>query len=208
MLAKALTAQPHGSWPNRGSLEALLYKHFPSKESLYAAMLDDCAKGPGLIEYHRILALEPSAATLVVMVHFLISYFALDSFEPDKEAVNRLAVRSLLEDAEFVRVAHRKFTDAFIDKFEKCLKAAAKAGELQDNPVRHDLRGWFAHHLGFGLMLHLRPKLPVVNYKVSREALVQHAVWFVLLGAGLKEQVIRRYYNPKAVALWEDARRL
>jgi AcrR family transcriptional regulator len=189
-----------------GVSEALLYRHFPSKESLYAAMLDDCAKGPGLIEYHRILALEPSAATLVVMVHFLISYFALGAFEhADKEAVNRLAVRSLLDDGEFVRVAHRKFTDAFIDKFDKCLKAAAKAGELQENSVRRDLRGWFAHHLGFGLMLHLRPKVPAVNYKVSREALVQHAVWFVLLGAGLKEKAIRRYYNPKALALWENA---
>ena len=29
-----------------GVSEALLYKHFPSKESLYAAMLDACAKGP------------------------------------------------------------------------------------------------------------------------------------------------------------------
>jgi hypothetical protein len=33
-------------------------------------------------------------------------------------------------------------------------------------------------------------------------------VWFVLLGAGLKEKAIRRYYNPKALALWDDAPRL
>jgi AcrR family transcriptional regulator len=29
-----------------GVSEALIYKHFPSKESLYAAMPDACAKGP------------------------------------------------------------------------------------------------------------------------------------------------------------------
>src|SRR5919106_3391967 len=56
-----------------GVSEALLYKHFPSKESLYAAMLDACAKGPTFAEYKRILALEASSSTLVIMVHFVIS---------------------------------------------------------------------------------------------------------------------------------------
>src|ERR671910_3542145 len=55
--------------------EALLYKHFPSKESLYAAMLDACAKGATFAEFKRILALEPSGSTLVMMVHFIISRF-------------------------------------------------------------------------------------------------------------------------------------
>ena len=41
-----------------GVSEALLYKHFPSKESLYAAMLDACAKGPTFAEASRILELE------------------------------------------------------------------------------------------------------------------------------------------------------
>src|ERR671924_1917076 len=73
--------------------EALLYKHFPSKESLYAAMLDACAQGPGLVEYHRILALEPSTSTLIIMVHFVMSYFVQGSaVQTDKEALDRLAV--------------------------------------------------------------------------------------------------------------------
>src|SRR5919109_5028362 len=58
-----------------GVSEALLYKHFPSKESLYAAMLDACARGAAFAEYRRILALEPSASTLVIMVHFVIARF-------------------------------------------------------------------------------------------------------------------------------------
>src|ERR1700758_5776936 len=52
-----------------GVSEALIYKHFPSKASLYAAMLDACAKGPAFIEFKRILALKPSTSTLVIMVH-------------------------------------------------------------------------------------------------------------------------------------------
>src|ERR1041385_3545198 len=57
-----------------GVSEALLYKHFPSKESLYAAMLDGGAKGPTFAEASRILALEASTSTLVIMVHFMISH--------------------------------------------------------------------------------------------------------------------------------------
>src|ERR671914_698860 len=46
-----------------GVSEALLYKHFPSKESLYAAMLDGCAKGPTFAEASRILELDASTTT-------------------------------------------------------------------------------------------------------------------------------------------------
>ena len=58
-----------------GVSEALLYKHFPSKESLYAAMLDACVKGPTFAEFKRILTLDPSTSTLVFMVHFVVTRF-------------------------------------------------------------------------------------------------------------------------------------
>jgi AcrR family transcriptional regulator len=185
-----------------GVSEALLYKHFPSKESLYAAMLDACAQGATFAEFKRILALEPSGATLVMMVHFIISRFVQGRREDrDKAVLDRLAVRSLLEDAQFVRLAHKKFTGAWIVKFEECLKAAAIAGELHESPVRRDLRAWLVHHIAFALMLHLHPKVPAVDYKLSQEALVEQAVWFALLGAGLKADAIKRYYHPKALSL-------
>jgi AcrR family transcriptional regulator len=185
-----------------GVSEALLYKHFPSKESLYAAMLDACVEGATFIEFKRILALEPSVSTLVIMVHFVIARFVLGrEGDSDKKVLDRLAVRSLLGDGQFVRLAHKKFTAAWVTKFGACLKAAAKAGELRENPVRRHLRAWFAHHIAFALMLHLHPKLPAVDYKVTQEMLVEQAVRFALLGAGLSEKTIKRHYNPKALSL-------
>jgi AcrR family transcriptional regulator len=186
-----------------GVSEALLYKHFPSKESLYAAMLDACAKGAAFAEYRRILALEPSASTLVIMVHFVIARFVQGRRFGDieKTILDRLAVRSLLEDAQFVRLAHKRFTGAWVAKFEECLKAAAKAGELQGTSVRRDLSAWFVHHIAFALMLHLHPKVPAVDYKVSKELLVEQAVRFALHGVGLTEKTINRHYNPKALSL-------
>jgi hypothetical protein len=42
----------------------------------------------------------------------------------------------------------------------------------------------------------------VIDYQVSRPKLVEQAVWFVLRGMGLKEEAIKRYYNPKALSLF------
>ena len=186
-----------------GVSEALIYRHFPSKESLYAAMLDACAKGPGFAEFNRILALKPSTSTLVIMVHFTIAHYAeRHTADADKAAMNCLIARSLLEDGEFVRLTHRKFARAWIAKFDACLKETLRAGELRQTPVRRDLRVWFVHHLAFSLMLHLHPKVPAINYKASKEALIEQAAWFALLGVGLKEEAIKRYYSPTALSLW------
>ena len=185
-----------------GVSEALLYKHFPSKESLYAAMLDGCAKGPTFAEASRILELEASTSTLVVMVHFMISHYVLGRpGDRHRAALNSLLVRSLLGDGEFVRLMHKKLAAAWLKKFEACLQAAAKAGEMREVPIRHDLCVWLVQHVAFSLMLHLQPKVPVVNYKVSREELVSQATWFGLLGIGIKEEAVRRYYSPKALRL-------
>ena len=185
-----------------GVSEALLYKHFPSKESLYAAMLDGCAKGPTFAEASRILGLDASTSTLVVMVHFMISHYVLGRpGDTHRAALNSLLVRSLLGDGEFVRLMHKKLAAAWLKKFEACLQAASKAGEMREVPIRHDLCVWLVQHVAFSLMLHLQPKVPAVNYKVSREELVSQATWFGLLGIGIKEEAVRRYYSPKALRL-------
>jgi AcrR family transcriptional regulator len=185
-----------------GVSEALLYKHFPSKESLYTAMLDACAKGPVFAEFNRILGMKPSTETLIAMVHFAVSYYVRDCPEdPHKEALSCLSVRSLLEDGEFVRLTHKKFAPGWVGKFAASLKESARAGDLREVPIRHDLRVWFVHHVAFSLMLYLHPKIPPVDYRASREALVEQVTWFALLGVGLKEEAIKRYLLIKPAPL-------
>src|SRR5262247_625825 len=56
-----------------GVSEALLFKHFPNKETLFSAMLFACCKAEDQGKFERLFALQPSTSTLVVMVHFLAS---------------------------------------------------------------------------------------------------------------------------------------
>jgi AcrR family transcriptional regulator len=180
-----------------GVSEALLYKHFPSKESLYVAMLEACTHGPMAAEFTRVLALPASTSTLVLLVHFLTSHFVLRE-DRQKITMHRLALRSLLEDGAFARLGAKQFAASWIRKVETCMKAAVKAGDLKATPVRRDRRAWFVHHLAFALMVHLHPK--VIDYGIPRSTLVVQAVRFLLRGMGLEEATIRRHYHPDTLS--------
>src|ERR1051325_12227756 len=85
-----------------GVSEALLFKHFPNKEALFDAMLISCCAGPDHDRVERLKALEPSASTLILMVHFLVS--KLVGFRDEDHCVqSRLVLRSLAEDGDFAR---------------------------------------------------------------------------------------------------------
>jgi AcrR family transcriptional regulator len=186
-----------------GVSEALLFKHFPNKEALYSAMQTSCCKGndPAI---ERLKALEPSTSALVTLVHFMFSRkLGIRLAEDDEEAIHmRLMLRSILDDGEFARIHLRHIAGGWVPKIEECLKAAVEAGDAVQGPVLPSLEAWFSHHLASLLRLHLFPTPPVVDYKVSRAKLVEQAVWFTLRGMGLKEDAIKRYYNPKALALF------
>lgn len=187
-----------------GVSEALLFKHFPNKEALYVAMQESCcdAQSSGAVE--RLNALEPSASTLVLLVHFLVSRVLTGcaSDEGEQTIATRLMLRSLAEDGEFARTWLRQLASCWIPKVEESLQAAVAAGEAVDGPVLPALGGWFTHHLAAMLTTHLMHARPVVDYGVACDRLIEQVVWFTLRGMGLKERAIRRHYNPKALALF------
>jgi len=187
-----------------GVSEALLFKHFPNKEALYSAMQVSCCteQHSGTIE--RLKALEPSASTLVCLIHFIVSkVLGREAIGDDDDMLQtRLMLRSLTEDGEFARLFLKGRPSEGNRWIEECIKAAIAAGDAMDGPVRASLGGWFAQHLAVMLKIHLLPARPVVDYGVPREKLVEQTVWFVLRGMGLKEDVIGRHYNPKALALF------
>jgi AcrR family transcriptional regulator len=186
-----------------GVSEALLFKHFPNKEALYTAMQLSCCGEQDAGKKERFKALEPSASTLVCLVHLMVSRMVGRPAADDEEALqNRLLLRSLTEDGEFARLFLRGMPAQLVRKIEESLKAALAAGDAVDGHVHPALGGWFANHLAAMLKINLLPAQPVVDYGVSRDKLVEQTVWFVLRGMGLKEAAIERHYNAKALALF------
>jgi AcrR family transcriptional regulator len=189
-----------------GVSEALLFKHFPNKEALYSAMMLACKPEKDQRMFERVKALEPSTSTLVLMVYILASHMlAEQSTEDDERAIhNRLMLHSLLEDGEFARVFLQRVGSHWIGKVEKCLQAAIAAGDAVEGSVRPSLRGWFSHNLTAMTMIQLLPADPIVEFGLSREKLIEQAVWFSLRGMGLKDEAIARYYTPKTLAQVRD----
>jgi AcrR family transcriptional regulator len=188
-----------------GVSEALLFKHFPTKEALYSAMHLPCKDEQVSAEIKRLMGLEPSTSTLVLLVHFLVTKLVLGRGHcgAGEDSVNcRLILRSLMEDGEFARVILEHRAACWVGKVVECVRAAAAAGDLSESPLLANLGAWFVHHLTVMLMLHLQPPTPAVDYGVPRDRLAEQAVWFALRGLGLHDEAIRRHYNPKAFALF------
>ncbi len=186
-----------------GVSEALLFRHFPTKNDLYKALQLSCGEMENPDAPDPLAELEPSTASLVVLVHGLVSKMIRPASEisAHENSFHRLMVHSFMEDGTFARSFMRHLAEDVILPLERCLKAAAKAGDLVDSPVRHDLRAWFVEHFSAMLMLNHLPGKPVVDFKIPFSSQVEHATWFALLGMGLKAEAIRRDYHPKALAL-------
>ena len=186
-----------------GVSEALIYKHFPSKESLYAEIQSFGCKGcdPGLKKF---LDLEPSTSTLVYIVYYIMRVNIVGRSKETicAETRHRLILNSCLEDGSFSRfLFHNRFAEN-ISRIVECMDAAADAGDLVSSPVSKPNLLLFAHHLATMIATMHLPKKPVVDYDASRNELVQQAVWFALRGLGLRDEAIKRFYSPKTLALF------
>jgi AcrR family transcriptional regulator len=180
-----------------GVSEALLFKHFPNKEALYSAIQMSCFKEEGAKFAERLQSLEPSTAALVFLISDLVSHILAEPRDDEGLQFFRLVLRSLMDEGEFTRLAIQGGPFRWVKKVEQCLKAANRAGDMLDRPVRANLAGWMVHQLITGIMLHTLPREAVIDYGVSHEELVKEVVWFCLRGMGLKEEVIRRCYKSE-----------
>ena len=186
-----------------GVSEALIYKHFPSKESLYAEIQNlGCAGRDGRLE--KLSSLEPSTSTLVYIVYYLMRIIAIGKVnEPVSwEIRHRMVLNSCLEDGSFARFLFQNRVNDCIARMIACLDAAAASGDLAGSPVCKENRLRFAHHIAAMIAIMHLPDKPAVDYRTSREELLNQAVWFALRGMGVKDEAIVTHYNPKALAMF------
>jgi AcrR family transcriptional regulator len=187
-----------------GVSEALLFKHFPSKEAIFDAMHDGFSQEKAPEGFRELMDMEPSTATLVRIVHsfylLMVAERPQTGAESEVSVMARLMFRSLMEDGEFARLFIRRVPSHLVAKIEQCVSAAVAAGDLVGSPAPLKLPGWFTHHLAVMLFLNHLAEPSVVDYGVSRTTLIEQAVRFALRGIGLKEEAIQRHFHPE---LWE-----
>jgi TetR/AcrR family transcriptional regulator, transcriptional repressor of aconitase len=168
-----------------GISEALLFKHFPSKQLLYREILRLGCEGDPALE--KLAALPPSTATLVHMVRFMVRHFMSGSEAEHSELDSRLRLmlHSFLEDGDYARELFDSVAAAVLSLFRASLDAAFGAGDLQCRPDSAANRFWFAHHIAAMAACAALPGRSCVPHDGDLDTVVEDAVRFVLRGLGL-----------------------
>jgi len=183
-----------------GISEALLFKHFPTKDALYRDMLrSGCSADPALA---RLATRAPSTRTLIEITHLMVHHIAVGAFgsPAECEARARLVVGSFLEDGEFARLVFEAVGAALGPSFAASVAAAERAGDLVPLAIAPINRLWFAQHVA-ATVAHARlPGRPVVPYDGGTEEVIGQAVRFILRGIGLTDAAIAAQYDPDALA--------
>lgn len=182
-----------------GISEALLYKHFPGKEALYAELESHCVEA-NAVGGRLLDQATPSTATLVMGVAVLVqAVFPGIGAQQSHEDTKRLVTSSLLDDGRFAKAFLDRHVEPWVGVFEKSLQAAVAAGDVEEGVHAGKPEIWFVHHLANTLHLIHLPAAGVVDYAATKDELVESAVRFLLRGLGLKSAAIQRYYDPKAI---------
>jgi AcrR family transcriptional regulator len=181
--------------------EALIYKHFPSKESLYAEIQAFVYRGRDQI-LQRLSALTPSTDTLVHVLYYVVrsNLVCCGTESVGMETRQRMLLNSCLEDGSFARfMFHNRVCD-YMNQISASVDAALAAGDLLASPGRRQNAIYFAYHLATMVSTMHLPGGPVVDYGAPREDLLHEVVLFSLRGMGLKESAISRLYDPIRLA--------
>jgi AcrR family transcriptional regulator len=173
-----------------GVSEALLFKHFPSKQSLYREILALGCEGDPALE--KLATLPASTRTLVDIVRFMVRRFVLgdETERHDLDLKMRLILHSSLEDGDYARELFAAVAPRVVPLFVASLKAAEEAGELTPLPANGANRFWFAHHVAAMMAFAFLPQDGFIPYEGGVDELVAEAGDFILRGIGISEAAI------------------
>jgi AcrR family transcriptional regulator len=173
-----------------GISEALLFRHFPSKQLLYREILQLGCEGDPALE--KLATLQPSTATLVFMVQFMVRRF-LQGGEAERAELDprlRLFLHSVLEDGDYARELSETVAGRVVPLFDASLVAAIAAGDAVSRSGAAANRFWFAHHVAAMMAFAALPGLSSVPYEGRLDDIVDEAIFFILRGIGMTDAAI------------------
>jgi len=177
--------------------EALLYKHFSSKEEIYNEILAYAGNVASRLT-SSLEQIEPGAEKLITIVYLMFEHilFEVPGQTKEQDLHERFLFNSFLEDGQYARAHFKSIERASWDALEECYQVAEENAHLVDMPGTFIHRAWFVHHLAMALNLCHLPEEPAFEYEGTKEALSEQATMFALRGIGLTDEAIRRFFKP------------
>lgn len=176
--------------------EALIYRHFPSKEALYKEIyfyIDSQIEALGQYFNQH----DPSTETLVQIVFALSTMIMseMPGHKEDQKLFERLLVYSLLENTSFARSVFEKYDRELTPIWVGSIATAQKTGDMYEPLVDSVAKMWLSHHLMMAInFLHLSGE-SLFPYEGTKVDLIHGMVVFILRGTGLRDETIRKHFN-------------
>jgi AcrR family transcriptional regulator len=171
--------------------EALVYRHFPTKQALYRAVLRRAIRDQNA--NHEVIGLRD--ITPRGLIQNLRAYFnvvAGDGPEEVKEGF-RLLLASVAGDAGYASLIYRRANRMMNERVRQALFRAQENGDLVGKLRNVRNTSMFTEHIG--TMMNTLAALPAqgMPYAGDRARIVDDAVWFCSRGLGFTEEAIARY---------------
>lgn len=181
-----------------GVSEALLYKHFPSKQALYDETLAR-ARQFSQFTIARFATLTPGTESFILLTYATIEFilFGFPGSSAAQAGTERLLFQSLLDDGTLARAVFADTAANWMAYVSASYEAAAAAGDIVELPIEPPHRFRFVQQLGMALRLSHLPERPAFDYAGSKRELADQAVLFSLRGVGVSDEAIREYFKPK-----------
>lgn len=180
-----------------GVSEALLYKHFPSKQALYDEALDR-AREFSQLTISRFATLTPGTESFVLLTYATVEFtlFGFPGRQTYEQGAARLVFQSLLGDGAYARTIFADTAANWMDYVVASYSAAAAAGDIVDIGVEPAHRFRFVQQFGMALRLSHLPDPPAFRYHGTQRDLANQATLFSLRGVGVTDAAIARYFQP------------
>lgn len=173
-----------------GVSEALMYRHFPSKEVLYRAVLRDVIRDQDA-SYEKLSLQEFSGRALVRNLH---AYFSIvvDPAEIRIREGFRLLLASLVGDTNFATLVYRRAHRLMHHRISTAVHHAREAGDVVGRQISVTNTSLFTEHVGTVLNV-LATKAERSPYEGDTDELVRDAVWFCCRAVGFTDDAITRH---------------
>ncbi len=183
-----------------GISEALLYRHFASKEVLYREIQNAmCCQKQDATE--RLIELPNSTDTLVVITYFFVEHVFLEGKESDEHhrTIKHLMAHSFLEDGVFAKSFLENSFYPILEKLIACADVSQKEGHIVEGAIPSNLGIWFGHHLIVMMGLMALPPNRLVDYQHPKKEVMMYALRFILRGMGMKDDVLEAKLQPETL---------
>lgn len=176
--------------------EALIYRHFPTKQALYRAVLRRTIRDQNA--HHDVVGLRditPRGLIRNLRVYFRV--VAGDGPEEVKEGF-RLLLASVAGDASFASLVYRRANRMMNARVHQALIRAQERGDIVGKLLDVRNTSMFTEHIGTMMNTLAAIAEQTSPYAGDRETIVNDAVWFCGRGLGFSEQALAEYLADPA----------